>query len=237
VLLRADRSIPARPFADVESGDAIKSHEDGSGSLKTRIRSTIDSTVASLTATAKEVVVATKAFLKEHYVAIPILIIICFLFCPLLGKLSRPFLALKWRAWFTLGVVISLFFVLALNMLPTHVAFAFALGLLILFECIDEKGALQGFSNKGAWRFRHLLCTMLCYVRIVGGLPAIDVMRSSLRCAALRGAMLRCAALSLSLNFRSRLLSTPAQRCKHGCHPVHRGLRGHSHERHEPHLP
>lgn len=39
---------------------------------------------------------------------------------------------------------------LTLNLLPTHVAFAYALGLLVLFKCVDEKGALQGFSNKGA---------------------------------------------------------------------------------------
>jgi di/tricarboxylate transporter len=47
-------------------------------------------------------------------------------------------------------VVIVLVTSLTLNLLPTHVAFAYALGLLVLFKCVDEKGALQGFSNKGA---------------------------------------------------------------------------------------
>jgi di/tricarboxylate transporter len=49
-----------------------------------------------------------------------------------------------------MALVTLLFACLTINALPTHIAFAFVLGLLIITGCVDEKGALQGFNNKGA---------------------------------------------------------------------------------------
>jgi K+/H+ antiporter YhaU regulatory subunit KhtT len=129
--------------ADLELGAAA-------AKLALTVETTPPAPPASKAAAAAAAVARALAPLARRRVALAVVALVAFVLCPLLGELSSAFAPLAWRAWFTLGVVILLVSSLTLNLLPTHVAFAYALGVLVLFKCVDEKGALQGFANKGA---------------------------------------------------------------------------------------
>lgn len=118
------------------------------GTAKSRLERYASLAMPYVTA-AKDTGKSILASLWDRKIAWFVVLIFACLFTPLLAKLSIAFKPLRWTAYFTLGVVILLIAVLTLNLLPTHVAFAYALGILVLFGCVDEKGALQGFSNKG----------------------------------------------------------------------------------------
>lgn len=66
-----------------------------------------------------------------------------------LGLFAPPFQELEWKGWFSLAVITVLLFALVHEVAPTHVLFATALGVLVLFQCVDSEGALAGFSNQG----------------------------------------------------------------------------------------
>lgn len=66
-----------------------------------------------------------------------------------LGALATAFQPLGWKAWFSIAIVILLLCGLSLSVLPTHVLFAFALGVLVVFQCVESANAVSGFSNLG----------------------------------------------------------------------------------------
>lgn len=66
-----------------------------------------------------------------------------------LGVFASAFEDLKWKGWFALAVVVLLLVGLIHEAAPTHVLFAIALGVLVVFQCVDSAGALAGFSNRG----------------------------------------------------------------------------------------
>ena len=138
---------------DVESahfdGPLVKEADLQDGAPKSR-KEVYKSLAASYVTDAKAAGKSFLASLWSRKIALLVMIIIGCLFTPLLAELSSAFKPLRWTAYFTLGVVILLVTVLTLNLLPTHVAFAYALGILVLFGCVNDTGALQGFSNKGA---------------------------------------------------------------------------------------
>lgn len=89
---------------------------------------------------------ATKA--KQHALSLALLVLLG-IGLAMLGLFATAFEAISWQGWFTIAVVVLLVFCLASNVLPTHILFAFALAVLVVFQCVDSAGALVGFGNRG----------------------------------------------------------------------------------------